>query len=77
MGNTARKFRAVVVSEPLEDNLSDFEKERIVRRRLVATTGRCPCGALLELPDELRPGFQIIAVEHEPDCPAADPDDAA
>ncbi len=77
MGGRARKLRAVVVSEPLDDTLSDFEKERIARRRIVATTGRCPCGAVLELPDDLRPGLQIIAVEHEPDCPAVDPDDAA
>ena len=72
MGATARKFRALVVTEEIPDDATDLEKERIARRRLVATTGRCPCGAILALP-ELTPGtVAIVAVEHEPNCPAAD-----
>ena len=72
MGATARKFRALVVTEEIPDDATDLEKERIARRRLVAATGRCPCGAILALP-ELTPGtVAIVAVEHEPNCPAVD-----
>ena len=69
---TPPKRSAVVLTNTLSDADSDVEKERTVRRRLVATTGRCPCGAVLSLPD-LSPGsVAIVAVEHEPGCPAID-----
>ena len=71
MGATARKFRALVVTEEIPDDATDRE-ERVRMRHLVATTGRCPCGAILALP-ELTPGtVAIVAVEHEPNCPAVD-----
>jgi len=72
MGGRARRYRALVITEEIADDADAAEKERVARRRLVATTGRCPCGATLALPDELSPGtVTIVAVEHEPDCPAA------
>jgi len=74
MGSTARKFRVLVVSEEIADNLSDGEKERLARRRVLATTGRCPCGATLELPRPVPGSVLVVAVEHEPGCPAADDD---
>jgi hypothetical protein len=62
--------RVLVLSDPVDDRLSAFEKERATRQRLVATTGRCPCGAALELPEPAPGAFLVASVEHEPDCPA-------
>jgi len=71
MGN-GRRFRRLILSQDIPDGASPIEKERAARRRLVATTGRCPCGATLTVP-ELEPGtVTIIPVEHEPGCPAVD-----
>jgi hypothetical protein len=39
-------------------------REGLVRRRLVMTTGVCPCGARLLLPD--------ARIAHQDDCPAVD-----
>ena len=65
--------RTLAVVPELEDDADEYEKERATRRRLVASTGRCPCGAELHVPDDIEPGtVLIIEVEHEPDCPAAD-----
>ena len=73
MGSTARRYRALILSEDIADRATEVEKEQVARRRLVATTGRCPCGAVLRLPKGLKPGtVSIVAVEHEPDCPAAE-----
>lgn len=61
----------IVISAPISDDASDGEKEGAVRRRLVAVTGRCPCGAVLELPTTIEPGsVKVVRVEHEPGCPA-------
>ena len=65
----------LVVTAEIPDGASDFEKERAARRRLVATTGRCPCGVQLEMPSDLKPGtvtVVAVTVEHEITCPAAD-----
>ena len=63
--------RRLVLSHEISDSASTNEKEGAVRRRLVATTGRCPCGARLRLPDEVEPGtVTVVAIEHEDDCPA-------
>jgi len=45
--------RILFVSTPIRDDASPREKEGVVRRRLVATTGHCPCGAVLEVPEDL------------------------
>jgi hypothetical protein len=67
--------RTLVLSAPIRDDASPIEKERAVRRRVVATTGRCPCGAVLQVPDDLMPGSVIVvAVEHDDGCPAVDGD---
>jgi hypothetical protein len=71
--SNGRPFRRVVVSNEIPDNATSVEKEGAIRRRLVATTGRCPCGARLRMPDEIEPGaVTLVAVEHEDDCPAVD-----
>jgi len=73
VSGTGRKYRAikkVVVSPPIPDDATEREKEGAARRRLVATTGVCPCGAVLQLP-RVKPGTAtVVAVEHEDDCPA-------
>ena len=46
-------------------------REGLARRRLVASTGRCPCGTELVIPDRLEAGGASGAVvEHEDGCPA-------
>ena len=63
--------RAIVLSARIRDDASHREKEGAMRRRLVASTGRCPCGAVLTVPEDLVAGeMTVIAVEHENDCPA-------
>jgi hypothetical protein len=65
--------RAIVVSDEIPDNASTIEKERAARRRIVATTGQCPCGAVLTIPADLEPGtITTVAVEHEDGCPAVE-----
>ena len=75
MSSTARKYRSVsrvVLTNPIADDAHSRVKEGAVRRRLVALTGKCPCGAELVVP-ELAPGsVTVVPVEHEPDCPAAE-----
>jgi hypothetical protein len=76
MSGTARRFRALVVVPEVTDADDAKTKERDARRALVATTGRCPCGAQLAVPSELEPGtVTIVAVEHEPGCPAIEVSD--
>lgn len=64
-----------VVTEELPPQL----REAVVRRRLAALEGRCPCGATMTLPNRAerrraaRDGRQLsTTVEHETDCPASD-----
>lgn len=73
MGGPDPKIRTVVFVEALEDDMSGFEKERIARRRVIAATGHCPCGAVLELPDPVPGKVLIVPVEHEVGCPAIEP----
>ena len=65
--------RVAVVTAEIPDNAPPALREGLARRALVATTGRCPCGAELVLPPEITPGaLTMVAVEHERDCPAND-----
>lgn len=64
-----------VASEELPPQL----REAVVRRRLAALEGRCPCGAIVSLPNRrqrrraARDGRTLTTtVEHEPDCSATD-----
>jgi hypothetical protein len=48
-------------------------REGLARRRLLATEGRCPCGAEVPFdPAIIAPGIVSAAVVHEADCPAAE-----
>jgi len=64
--------RGVLLTVDIPDGASPALREGLARRRLVATTGRCPCGAVLELPDLIPGALTVAAVEHEPNCPATD-----
>jgi len=64
--------RGALLTVEIPDDAPPALREGLARRRLVATTGRCPCGAVLELPDLVPGALTVAAVEHEPDCPATD-----
>jgi len=70
-----RLHRRVLTLVPeIPEDAPPAVREGVARRRLVATTGRCPCGAQLHLPEHPTPGtFTSVAVHHEDWCPAADP----
>jgi hypothetical protein len=64
--------RVLILGQALSEDDPPDVREGIVRRRLVATTGRCPCGATMP-PIDLEPGkVNIVRIEHEPGCPAID-----
>ena len=70
---TPPKRQILTLTADVPDDASPAVKEGLARRRLVATTGRCPCGAVLTVPDHLEPGaLTVVAVWHEDDCPAND-----
>ena len=75
---TPPKRRTVYVAPNLEDSLPPSAKEQLVRRRLLAATGKCPCGAVMpEIDIEAllkNPGVYVIRIEHEEGCPAIDGD---
>ena len=73
MGADSAGRGVVVVAPDIPDSAPAVVREGLVRRRLVAVTGRCPCGATLTVP-ELRPGtVTTVEVLHEAASPAADP----
>jgi hypothetical protein len=75
MSSTARKFRStskLVLTTPIADDAPRSVKEAALRRRLVALTGKCPCGAELAIPEVVPGSVTVVAVEHEEGCPAAE-----
>jgi hypothetical protein len=75
MSSTARRFKAarrvLYLGSEIPDDAPAPLKEGLARRRLVATTGTCPCGATFDVPDDLEPGtVRSLAIFHEDDCPA-------
>lgn len=74
MSATARRFRSMrplVISAEIPDDAPPRVKEGMMRRRLVAATGRCPCGATIPSDVKLVPGTVTVArVEHAATCPA-------
>jgi hypothetical protein len=63
---------APLLGPDIPDDAPAIVREGLARRRLVATTGRCPCGATLTVPaGALKPGtVTTVKIEHEDDCPA-------
>ncbi len=45
-------------------------REGIARRRITATTGVCPCGAIFDVGSPAVGEHVTVAVEHEDGCPA-------
>jgi len=45
-------------------------REGIARRRLVATTGQCPCGARVDLQAAMQGRVRLAEVVHDGRCPA-------
>lgn len=70
MSNSRALRRRLVVSLDLRDDAPQRTKEQIARRSLVATTGRCPCGATIPGVTPAPGTVTIVAVEHAPGCPA-------
>lgn len=69
---TPPKRRLALVG-PLPDDAPELVREGLARRRIAATAGRCPCGATLDF-SAAKPGTVVVAaVQHERNCPAADP----
>lgn len=72
--------RVAYVGPQLHETYPPLLLEGLVRRRLVATTGVCPCGARMVVPNRAarraaaRTGQAVmhVRVEHEDDCPAVD-----
>lgn len=69
--------RVLYVGEALPEGVSAVVAEGLVRRRLAALTGTCPCGAAYSLPPRAvrraaaRRGEALTgAVLHEDDCAA-------
>jgi hypothetical protein len=61
------KVMFVVPSAP-PDDAPPTVKEGITRRRVLAVTGACPCGAGYGRPN----GVGAVPITHEHDCPASD-----
>lgn len=71
---TPPKRTIAVLAADIPDHAPHHIREGLARRRIVATTGNCPCGATLTLPNPLPAGtVTIVPIAHEDDCPAADP----
>lgn len=61
------------VGDQIRDSDPAEVKEGLSRRRILATTGRCPCGAASPFaPAAISPASVIRSVVHAADCPAAE-----
>ena len=73
--------RTVLLVVPVVDEAdSPRAREGIARRRLVALTGACPCGAMAIMPNraQRRAGRRagdpsVVMVDHKSGCPAVHP----
>lgn len=64
-----RPARILYIGSPITESMSPELKEGIVRRRLLFSTGECPCGARLDT-RRLPAGRQKMTVRHTDRCPA-------
>ena len=69
--------RSTYVGPSLPDHLPSHVLEGLVRRRLIALGGTCPCGAVMVIPNraDRRAARKLgtalsVPIEHEDDCPA-------
>ncbi len=69
---------ALYVGEAIRESDPPTVREGLARRRMLATEGRCPCGASVPFdPRLIAPAVALREVEHADDCPAADANLAA
>lgn len=63
--------RALYVSDVIRESDPPAVKEGIARRRVLASTGECPCGARSPFdPRKISPAIVLEVIRHESDCPA-------
>ena len=65
----------LVIVTDIPESAPPIVREGLARRALVTTTGACPCGATLRLPNRAersaaRGGMLRADVRHADDCPA-------
>lgn len=67
-------LRVLLIAPEIEDSMPSRLKEALSRRRLVITTGRCPCGARPQLPQQDGDGLWQALTIHDDGCcaPAAE-----
>lgn len=70
----------MLMPAPPADDAPTIVREGIVRRRLAAAKGRCPCGATAPMPNRSERRRAVrerriirVRVEHEPACAAVHP----
>jgi len=63
--------RVAYVLPTIPDHAPYVIREGIARRRIAATTGRCPCGATVDYDAAVAGKVNIAEVHHEARCPAA------
>lgn len=63
--------QALYVSPTIRESDPPAVREGIARRRILAQTGECPCGARsLFDPRQISPTLVMDVIHHENDCPA-------
>ena len=63
--------RGLYVSDVIRESDPPAVREGIARRRVLALTGQCPCGAASPFDAaRISPVMVLEVVRHEPDCPA-------
>jgi hypothetical protein len=60
----------LLVTPEIEDSMPSRLKEAIARRRIVAISGRCVCGARPSHPQRAADGVTEMLVVHDDRCPA-------
>ena len=64
---------ALYVGDAIRETDPPAVREGLARRRMLATEGRCPCGAsVLFDPRVIAPAATSHTIEHASDCPATD-----
>jgi hypothetical protein len=62
--------RALAVLPTIPEDAPYRVREGIARRRITATTGRCPCGATVDYNAARAGGYAVAEVRHSSLCPA-------
>lgn len=65
------KMRTLFVLPIIPEDAPYAVREGIARRRVAATTGRCPCGAVTDYGELAAGTVGVGEVQHERLCPAA------